>query len=214
MYRQFLRCFHTDEEGATYSLSTVLVLPIFITVIAFVIELLLLLNSQQALNAATQNAVHTTRAWILQGDSLAEQETTLDQVVHRSVARNLAAFATTKISPTDPPDESIGRTLAAVNVSATSCERYARKYALIEKHLRVTITTVDSNPKALFVQLEYDTPIWFAPFRLLLGNSTKHGNQFRTLTTNFKVFAPQQDLQTRSMGLASSPWRAQHWPSR
>jgi Flp pilus assembly protein TadG len=122
-----LKKLHRDSIGAGYSVSVILLLPLFAICIAFAIEVILLCNSYQAVTAALQTASHVSRAWIVHRDGIAAHSLTLEDLVHTASARSMAAFATTRVRDGDENDTILQSAIQQSGMEAFASRRYSQK---------------------------------------------------------------------------------------
>lgn len=202
---------HRDETGAGYSISLMLIIPLYIAYIAFAIECILLINSSLALTAAVQTAGHTVKAWALHREELQHGGEELPDVVRQCVARNMLPFVTTKAVDRSESDNDLFTALQASGMTRTACERYASKFAFIKRSIRVQIEPQARETQGMLVKIEYDSPLWTQALAPWL--STSRGPAGAVHTLNAQTWIPLADVEydLTSMGIPFSPKHAKNW---
>ena len=174
---------HRDERGAAYSLSVVLILPMYIAYIALTIEFVLLMNSNQALTCATQSAVHTARAWTMHRDALNQDGQTLELCTIDAVSQTMLPFATSGPSNPHHRDETLETLLRDSGMSESAIHRYSNKSAQLRDRLHVRIQRETRETEGFSVTIGYDSPLWIPFFEPILATGRRHGQPVRTIVT-------------------------------
>lgn len=209
--RAFLSRFHRDEAGAEYSLSVVLVFPIYIAFMAVIIEMTVLSHSGHALVASMQTAERTTRVWLLHRDALRQEGTSLDEMVHACVMRNLLPFVGTRIDERSSWDAQVASCLRRSGLSAAASRRYSQKHKFIADSLRVSLQLRRRETDGYLVRVEYDAPLWLATSAPLLATGWQRGNYVRTLSAETWVAVSHTTATHSNIGIPYSPAKTTHW---
>lgn len=210
LWRRGPRRFHRDQVGAGYSLSVVLMLPLYIAFMAMTVEVHLLLNSHSALQAALQTAGHATRAWTVHQDALALSDKTLVDQVHQVVANNLLPFATSKCK-SETQNDTLATVLRETGMTPTAVNRYAVKSAFIDKALRVSIQHETRATEGLLVQVEYDSPLWLPIFEGVWATGYVGDIPVRTVRAETWVALPTEESRLTNIGIPYAPQVVERW---
>jgi hypothetical protein len=207
-----LRGLHHDQNGASYSISVLFLIPIYLCYICMVIELILLFNSFQSITAAAQVCGHSVKVWWLHRDSLDAQALSVDAMAHRAATLNMLPFATTNLTKLSDHHTALAKTLPQTPISEFSGRRYAGKAAFIDQVVRVELKqsrrdTVDG----IQVYLEYDSPLWFPALAPFFSNGRNQFGHFRTVSAQTWVPIPEDEFERESTGIPYHPYEVRGW---
>lgn len=203
--------FRNRRRGTAYSLSVVLILPIYILCLTFAIELNLLMNSHLALAAGLEAATHSTTVWSGHRHVLSSQGKTLDDVVHDSVVRAMVPFAFTGREEKNE-DPSLATVLNAADLSPNAIGRYSQKLEYIKRGLTVQVNPSTQRSEAYFdIDVTFDSPICFLYFSPLLSNGRRNGTHVRTFSMSTRVLMSRSQFGTTDFGLPYVPQEALRW---
>ena len=203
--------FHRCEVGAGYSLSVVLLVPIYIAYMAFVVEAALLTNSQQALTRSMRTSSHAVEAWVSHRDALERDGQTLEMMVHACTARTLLAYATTHVTDATRTDNDFKQSLQDSGMHAFAAERYAMKLSFVRENLRVRLTPLRRTTEGILVQAEYDTPLWMPWLSAIFATGQGNSGYFRTVTSEVWVPLFTDEIEQTNLGIPYSPLQADTW---
>ncbi len=209
---RWLRRFHRDQWGSGYSLSVVLMLPIFIIYILLVVELCLLFNSHQSVKAAMQSCGHVGRAWWLHQRSTERDGVTIDQIVHRAAVRNMSPFATSPKVNTGSRDSGLESVLPQAGLTDFASRRYSGKAASIAEASRVSVQLKQCDGiDGLRVRLEYDSPLWFSVLAPFFSSGHNATGYYRTVSSETWVPLTKAEAVLDHIGIPYAPLEATTW---
>ena len=205
--------FWRDENGASYSLSVAMMIPILIGFICLAIETTLLFISQQSINTATQTATHVGQAWLGHQEMLQQDGESLESIMKQAVARTLTPFASAKADGNAGDDDQLLSLLAELGLSDTASHRLANKEQSLAKSTRVTVTSESRSTSGWLIRVEVDVPLW-TPFvsPLFQNATTSNGGAARVLACEVWVPLSELDIRRTRIGIPYSPRHAAAWP--
>ncbi|WP_442508569.1 TadE/TadG family type IV pilus assembly protein [Novipirellula sp. SH528] len=212
-FKALLRRFWYDDQGASYSISVVLMIPILIGVVCLSIETALLLISKQALNTASQSAMHVAQAWVGHQDSLHQNGESLETVVHQAVARTLVPFASARADQSHETSGDLQSIVTELGLPKIASDRLSQKNASFEKITRVMLSRSDRSTPGWLARIEFDVPLW-TPFVSKLYQTTVNadGHPARTIATEVWIPMSQIDAERTEIGIPYSPRKSADWP--
>jgi Flp pilus assembly protein TadG len=206
-----LVAFHRDQRGAAYSISVVLILPMYLAFIAFAIEIVLLMNSHQALTAGLKSSAHSVRAWTLHREALGDAGQTLEERVKSAMKRTMIPFATTHAQSDGQIDTALQTFLLDSGLTPQAARRYAQKSMQIDQNLRLQIRQETRDTSGYSVAAEYDSPLWIPFFRPLLANGPNSDQAARTLSAEIWVPVPSAEIDRAELGITYSVDQSRNW---
>lgn len=203
---------HSDDSGAGYSLSVLLILPFYILYCLLVIELILLFNSYQSVTAAAQICGHSVRVWWLHRESLDAQPLTLHEMTRRSAMSNLLPYTTTNLTNFSSQHGVLAQTLQDSNFESSASQRYASKALFIDQSMRIELSQQKVGAiSGMLVRLEYDSPLWFPVLAPLFATGKNHFGHYRTISTQTWVPISESELELESTGIPYQPYEVRRW---
>ncbi len=209
--QQRVATIHRDEFGASYSVSVILLMPLFAICVAFAVEVILLCNSYQAVTAALQTASHVSRAWIVHRDELEANSLTLENLIQTASARSMAAFATTRVREESPDSSILRQAIQESGMEAFASDRYSQKSAFIAEHLRVSLLAERRETDGLLIQLEYDSPLWFSVFAPVFATTSDDSQFYSTIRREQWVPLDEASATLTNLGIPYLPSKAISW---
>lgn len=200
----------TDTRGGAYSISVLLILPIYIASLAFAVELVLMLNARLSMTAAEEAALHAVKAWYPHRDVLAAAGSSLDAQVHQAVVRSMIPFAPVG-RKTNGRNASLDAALQAASLSAGAVDRYGDKYALLEKLVSVRVSPVVDGDAGFEVAITYDAPLFFSFFQPIFASTTSGSQAVRRLESKRFLPTSRNQAQLQSLGIPYAPREAMQW---
>jgi len=215
--RRFLKtniqCFWGDDCGASYSISVVMIIPMLIIFVCLSFETALLFISKEALNTASQSAMHVGQAWVGHQDSLHQTDESLETVMHQAVARTLVPFASARADQSHPTAADLQSLVTQLGLNRLASDRLSQKHASFERITRVTLIDSEHDTAGKLARIEFDVPLW-TPFvsKLLQNTVNADGHPARTIVTEVWIPMSEIDAQRSSIGIPYSPKDAAEWP--
>lgn len=202
-----------DDCGASYSISVVMMIPILVGFICMSIETALLLISKEALNTASQSAIHVGQAWVGHQDSLHQNGESLESVMHQAVARTLTPFASARADQSHPTSTAFRLMVKELGLNQLASDRLSQKCASFERVTRVSLSRSQNETDGLLARIEFDVPLW-TPFVSKLFQTTVNadGHPARTIVTEVWIPMSETDVQRLSIGIPYSPKASDEWP--
>jgi Flp pilus assembly protein TadG len=208
--RAGLRRFARDEEGAAYTLSFVMVMPIYALLMCLIIEASLMLTAKMGTIYAAFAAARSASAW--------SSHTTWEKAkkkADRAALKSMVPFAsgTQPIEDNLPPLQGATDTLFDAGVYWAAYQRYAKdpvddgylaaKYAYALKHVTVSI---DGPPKTwdadITAKVTYNFPFNVPGIGRILGKRGDDGNYYYSITSAATIpnEGPQDNRKTIGIG--------------
>lgn len=210
----FFRRFCCEESGAAYSLSVVLLLPVYIAVLAMIIEMTLLFLSHLAVTNACETAFHTTRSWHLHRKTLEQEGANLNEQI-----RNTASLAAIPFIVTNPPKTKssslkldLASTLSRSGIDDLASKRMTNKLDFVRNSLEVNVVRQETTPLGYRVKLIYAAPLW-TPLcgRVFGSHKGVDGTYRRSITREIFVPISKQDFPESEIGIPYSPQSSITW---
>ncbi len=209
---RWLRIFNRDQWGSGYSLSVVLMLPIFIIYILLVVELCLLFNSFQSVKAVMQPCGHAARVWWLHQRWTEQDGVSIDQMVHRAAVRNMSPFAIGPMAGSVSRDSGLESVLPQAGLTGFASHRYAGKAASMAEASRVNVQLQQREGiDGLRVRLEYDSPLWFPVLAPFLSSGHNATGFYRTIAAETWVPLTMAEAVLDHIGIPYAPLEAKSW---
>jgi hypothetical protein len=201
-----IRRFANDEEGAAYSLSFVMVIPIYALLICLIIEAALILTAKLGTVYAAFAAARTASVW----SSHTTWEKTMEKSQHAAL-KTMVPFASGTqglISnlPTDPQTATNGLLyMGAYNLYAAKPEsnKYlAAKYAYASRNVKITIEgPPEKSDTPITAKVTYQFPFNIPGIARILGDKGPDGYFFNiSSTATIPNEGPRDNRKTIGIG--------------
>lgn len=205
-----LRDLTADQRGATYSVSVLLILPVYIVSLVFAVELLFMANGYLALHASEESAVHAVRSWSSQRTSLQEHGSALDDAVHEAVLRSMIPFAPIG-RPGERRDGSLDQALAASDLPPKAIERFGQKYAELQDLVAVEARPAIQTRGGFEINIRYEVPLYFKFFSPIFANQENSTGPARVLHAQRFVPLSRKQMMAADFGIPYSVREASQW---
>lgn len=227
-----LNCFDRDDRGASYYLGVTLILPFYVMLIVFTIELALILNAKIAVTHATYTTARAAAVWYSAGELSMEQRLGMIQL---AAVNSLAPIASGSVSHQlthsgsfSYPESAPTAWVEAFNASFArqfDADYMARKwkYAANATRIKVERSSPDFN-SPLKVTLEFEHPFHTSGAGRLFGHIAPWlGASIRTITVRSTVIVENEGIRPaegtvechdQSLGIAfhaNHGFRALNW---
>lgn len=205
--------FWRDDRGAAYSISVVLMLPFIIAFICLSVETALLFISKEALNTASQTAVHVGRAWVGHEETLEQNGESMETMMQQAIARTLTPFASARADQSHATSPRMQTLASDLRLEPLASERLSQKHASFEKITRVTLNRDRRGTDGIAARIEFDVPLW-TPFvsKLFQNTVNADGHPARTIATKVWIPLSESDARRTGIGIPYSPQASTDWP--
>jgi Flp pilus assembly protein TadG len=202
-----LRRFANDEEGAAYSLSFVMVIPIYALLMCLIIEAALILTAKLGTVYAAYAAARTASVW----SSHTTWEKTMEKS-QRSALKTMVPFAsgTQSLSASAPPltaDTAVNGLNYWIAYQAyankpQSNKYLASKYGYASRNVKVTIEgPPETSDSPITAKVTYQFPFNIPLIARILGDKGPDGYFFNiSSTATIPNEGPQDDRKTIGIG--------------
>ncbi|MBS0262492.1 MAG: hypothetical protein JSS02_11125 [Planctomycetes bacterium] len=200
---------HTDEEGATYAVSLVMALPLYVAMIALIVEVSSLTSAGLAVDAAASAAARSAAVWLpLEGDADRKARQIQRAAVMSLVSVSNADNGIAAVRPGDDPEaeEAFAKAYGQFSPHRLPSLAFLReKYRAAHRDTKVTLRTEQtaSGPRTI-VRVEFLAPVRVPGLAYLLADSKSSGsrvNDARRLVTELPVVLENTTARTHPLGI-------------
>jgi len=204
--RRTMRRFFAEEDGAAYTLSYVMVIPVYAILICLIIETVLMLSAKLGTVYAAYSAARTASVW----SSASTWDKTLVKSKQAAV-QSMVPFAS-GMQPAAMSVPAAGDAaksaayVAAYNTFAkdpVSAKYMLAKYGYATRHMTVTIDGPPTKWNAeIKAKVTYDFPFNVPGIGRILGRRGDDGRTYFSITSEASVpnEGPQDDRKTIGIG--------------
>ena len=204
------RSFLADQRGAGYSVSVLLILPIYIIALTFAVELWFMGNAYLSVIASKEAASRAVRSWAPQRKSLDDHGSSLELNVHQAVVRSMVPFASVGRMK-EGRDHTLDPALKAVGLKPKSIDRFGKKYARINESVCVKVKPTLKPKRGYEVEIQYEVPLLFSFFAPIFSDHHgQHGPCHLIIQNQFVPFSKRK-LATEDFGIPYFTLEANQW---
>ena len=201
-----VRRFHLDEEGAAYTITYVMTLPIYMIMVMAFIELSMALSVKVGTSYAAFGAARTAAVWDSIDHSLAQEKS------RQSASQAMAPFAgglagnALGNSGTDSKEQAFMDFYRSNKGSTQASEKYVLgkyRYAVNATRVRIANRSTGKEPweEDVVVTVEYDYPFLFPFFGRLMNGTKRNGVYSRTIATSVSLQNEAPANQQKRLGI-------------
>ena len=210
LWIRLCRSFLADQRGAGYSVSVLLILPIYIIALTFAVELWFMGNAYLSVIASKEAASRAVRSWAPQRKSLEDHGSSLEVNVHQAVVRSMVPFASVGRMK-EGRDQTLDPALKAVGLKPKSIDRFGKKYAKLDESVRVKVKPTPKPKRGYEVEIQYEVPLFFSFFAPIFSDHQGQHGPCRVITQHQFVPFSKRKMATEDFGIPYFTLEANRW---
>lgn len=186
------------RAGVSYSLSVVLMLPFYVLLVCFLVEVVMLLNTQTGVDYASWAAARAAAVWVPAEATNPEAAERNLEMVRRAAVNALSLWATNSSAGAVPADQQGAEAVVSVSRAAEGARAHSAAWIRSKWNAAAEATRVEfdplpqqlksldfSQPVELSVTVHYARPFFTPGVGRILGRRTAAGfvRDLRATTT-------------------------------